>query len=78
MRLTVLGHIQRGGSPTAKSRVLACQFGHYAVKLLIEGVDKKMIGKKDGKIVPIDLDYAWKEKKKIDLKLYKLARILSE
>jgi 6-phosphofructokinase 1 len=78
LRLTVLGHIQRGGSPTAKSRVLACQFGHYAVKLLMKGVEKKMIGKKDGRIVSIDLDYAWKEKKKIDLKLYKLARILSE
>ncbi len=78
LRLTVLGHIQRGGSPTAKSRALACQFGHYAVKLITEGVEKKMIGKKDGRIVSIDLDYAWKEKKKIDLKLYKLAQILSK
>ncbi len=77
VRLTTLGHIQRGGSPTAISRVLACQFGHYAAKLLIEGAEAKIVGIKDGRIVSADLEYAWKGKKELDLRLYQLARILS-
>jgi 6-phosphofructokinase 1 len=77
MRLTILGHTQRGGSPTATSRVLACRFGNYAVKLLLKGVEGKMVGLKDRKLVSIDLELASQEEKKLNLTLHKLARILS-
>ncbi len=77
VRLSILGHIQRGGSPTAVSRALACQFGHHAVEMLIEGAEEKMVGIKDGRIVSVDLEYAWSGEKALDLRLYQLARILS-
>ncbi len=77
VRLTVLGHIQRGGPPTAKSRILACQFGYEAVKLLLGGVEKAAVGIRDGRIVSVDLDYTWKETKELDMRLYRLAQVLS-
>jgi 6-phosphofructokinase 1 len=77
VRLTVLGYIQRGGVPTARSRSLACEFGHHAVKLLLKGVNKRMVGVRGGKIVSVDLDYSWRERKELDLKRHRLAEILS-
>jgi len=77
IRLTVLGHAQRGGSPTARSRILANQFGAYALELLLEGAKKNMVGIKGQRIVSVDLDYAWKEKKELDMSRYRLAEILS-
>jgi 6-phosphofructokinase 1 len=77
VRLTILGYIQRGGAPTAFSRALACEFGHYAVHLLLNGEKKKMVGYKGGKIISVNLDVSWKETKSIDLERYKLAKILS-
>ncbi|MBS7654353.1 MAG: 6-phosphofructokinase [Candidatus Bathyarchaeia archaeon] len=77
VRLTVLGHIQRGGAPTARSRVLACQFGNKAVELLATGERKRMVGIRGEKVVSVDLDYSWRVKKKIDLSRYRLAEILS-
>ncbi|HIE15251.1 TPA: 6-phosphofructokinase [Candidatus Bathyarchaeota archaeon] len=77
VRLTVLGHIQRGGSPTAKSRVLACKFGNKAVEMLLEGAKKRIVGIRGKRIVSVDLDYSWREKKELDLRLYRLAEILS-
>jgi 6-phosphofructokinase 1 len=76
-RLTILGHMQRGGSPTAQSRVLASQFGAKAVEMLLEGDKKNMVGIQNGKVVSVDLDYACKERKKLDIDLYRLAKILS-
>jgi 6-phosphofructokinase 1 len=78
VRLTVLGYIQRGGIPTAKSRILASQFGYHAVELLLNGEKKRMVGIQNGKIHSVDLDYSWKVRKKIDLEKYELAGILSE
>lgn len=77
VRLTVLGHIQRGGVPTAHSRTLASEFGHYAVELLLQGEEKKMVGIKQGKIVSIDLDDSWKQYKELDANRFQLAQILS-
>jgi len=77
IRLTVLGHAQRGGSPTARSRILANQFGAYALELLLQGAKKNMVGIKGQRIVSVDLDYAWKEKKELDMSRYRLAEILS-
>jgi 6-phosphofructokinase 1 len=77
VRLTILGHIQRGGAPTARSRVLACQFGNKAVELLATGEYKRMVGIRGEEVISVDLDYSWREEKKIDLRRYRLAEILS-
>ncbi len=77
VRLAVLGHIQRGGAPTARSRILACEFGHKAVELLLTGEKKRMVGIRGKEITSVDLDYSWMAEKKIDLERYKLAEILS-
>ncbi len=68
VRLTVLGHALRGGPPTAQSRVLANQFGAYAVELLLRGTKKRMVGIKGGKIISVDLEYSWQKTKEIDEK----------
>lgn len=77
VRLAVLGHIQRGGTPTALSRTLACEFGQKAVELMLTGERKRMVGIKGNEVTSVDLDYSWMVEKKIDLSRYKLAKILS-
>jgi 6-phosphofructokinase 1 len=77
VRLTILGHALRGGAPTAQSRILANQFGAHAVELLLKGAKKRMVGVKGEKIVSVDLDYSWQQKKNIDEQLYRLAEVLS-
>ncbi|MEM2905928.1 MAG: 6-phosphofructokinase [Candidatus Bathyarchaeia archaeon] len=77
VRLTILGHAQRGGPPTARSRILASQFGAYAVELLLSGAKKNMVGIQGQTLVSVDLDYAWMERKELDMRLYRLAEILS-
>ena len=77
VRLTILGHAQRGGPPTARSRILGNQFGAHAVELLMKGEKKTMVGIEGRRIVSVDLDYAWKERKELDMNLYRLAEILS-
>jgi len=76
-RLTVLGHMQRGGPPTAQSRILANQLGAQAVELILEGAQKNIVGIQGGKVASVDLDYACKERKELDISLYRLAEILS-
>ncbi|MEM2946888.1 MAG: 6-phosphofructokinase [Candidatus Bathyarchaeia archaeon] len=78
VRLTILGHALRGGSPTAQSRILANQFGAHAVELLLKRAKKRMVGVRGEKILSIDLDYSWQQKKDIDEQLHRLAEILSE
>jgi 6-phosphofructokinase 1 len=75
--LTVLGHALRGGPPTAQSRILANQFGALAVRFLLEGAEKSMVGIRGQKIVLADLDDSWKRKKDLDMQVYRLAEILS-
>jgi 6-phosphofructokinase 1 len=77
VRLTILGHTLRGGSPTAQSRILANQFGAYAVDLLLSGAERNMVGIKGQQLVSIDLDDSWKKTKELDKHLYHLAEILS-
>ena len=54
-RVTVLGHVQRGGSPTLRDRVLATEMGYHAVELLEQGIGNRIVGLKDGKVYDIDL-----------------------
>jgi len=76
-KITILGHIQRGGTPTAFDRNLASRLGSAAVELLINGKDKRMVGMEAGQIRDYDIDYALRQTKTIDPEVYKLAGILS-
>lgn len=65
-RVTVLGHIQRGGSPTARDRVTATRMGYYAVEALADGKTNRIICIRNGKITDIDIDEALSMKKGIN------------
>ena len=77
VRLTRLGHVQRGGHPTAQSRLLACEMGAASVEFLLDGKKRHMTGIQGGRIVPVDLEYASTVEKPIDERLYKLALALA-
>jgi 6-phosphofructokinase 1 len=76
-RATILGHIQRGGSPTVYDRVMAGKMGAKAVELLKDGIGNCVIAFKDNKVVDIEINEALEMKKEIDDKLIELSRILS-
>ncbi|MCD6506662.1 6-phosphofructokinase [Candidatus Poribacteria bacterium] len=76
-RVTVLGHIQRGGSPTVRDRVLASKLGSAAVEALLKDKFNVMVGEINGQVELTPLDMIWTHKKQVDLSLYKLAGILS-
>ncbi len=76
-RVSVLGHIQRGGSPTAFDRVLASRLGARAVELLIAGQGGRAVGIEDNKIVDYDIIEALGRKHTLDLDLLKLSKELS-
>ena len=62
-RATILGHVQRGGSPTVRDRVNASEMGYYAVELLQKGVGNRVVGLKDGKVYDVDIQEALNMKK---------------
>lgn len=76
-RVTVLGHIQRGGSPTALDRVLASRLGAKAVELLINGEAGKMVGIEKNDLVSHDIDEALAKKHVVDENMYQLSKELS-
>ena len=69
-RATILGHVQRGGSPTARDRIMASQMGSRAVDLLTQGIGNRVVGIRDNKIVDFDIFEALKMTKTIDMKDY--------
>nr|MBU1327589.1 6-phosphofructokinase [Candidatus Omnitrophota bacterium] len=77
VRISVLGYIQRGGSPSALDRILAAEFGKNAVDLLLEGESDCMIGIKSMKIETSKFEDILETKKSIDEDLYRLAHILA-
>ncbi|GIO27810.1 6-phosphofructokinase [Ornithinibacillus bavariensis] len=76
-RVTVLGHIQRGGSPTAADRVLASRLGAKAVDLLLEGKAGRMVGIQNNKLVDYDIAEILTQKHGIDEGMYQLSKELS-
>ncbi len=76
-RATVLGHVQRGGNPTVRDRVVATQMGYAAVKLLRDGIGNRVIGMKKGEIVNYDIYEALNMKKKFDNDMYEVAHTTS-
>ena len=77
VRVSILGHIQRGGSPTALSRETACKLGARAVQLLKEGKKALMVGMISDKVIETPVGEVTSHKKKIDMAACKLASILA-
>lgn len=77
VRVTVMGHLQRGGSPTAFDRILASRYGSRAVELLMEGKAGRAIGVQGNTIVDFDIIEALSMEKRINRPIYDLAQILS-
>lgn len=76
-RVTILGHIQRGGSPSAFDRILASRMAAMAVDLLRAGESNKMVGMVDGKLVAHDLETILEQHKEPDTGIMELAEILA-
>lgn len=76
-RATVIGHIQRGGSPTCKDRVYASVMGTKAVDLLVQGSTNRVIGYKGGEYVDFDIQEALEMEKDIDQYMYDASKRLS-
>lgn len=76
IKVTILGHVQRGGSPSAVDRVLASRMGVAAVEALVAGNNKIMIGQKNNEMVQVPLEKATKHHETIDPDLMDLANIL--
>lgn len=77
-RATILGHTQRGGSPSVFDRVLASKMGAKAVEVLLEGKTSRVIGIRDNKIIDDDIDEALAIERKFDQELYNIAEVLSK
>ena len=76
-RATVLGHIQRGGSPTAQDRIIASRMGHYAVNLLYQGIGNRVVVERNSRITDFDILEALAMKKEFDEELLAISRDLS-
>ncbi|MFD2117298.1 6-phosphofructokinase [Paenibacillus yanchengensis] len=77
-RVTVLGHIQRGGTPTAVDRILASRLGDFAVRQLMNGDSGKACGVVNGQLVTTDIDKVVHTKRAFNMELYELAMRLSQ
>jgi 6-phosphofructokinase 1 len=77
VRVSVLGHMQRGGSPSCFDRVLASRLGVKAVELLLDGQTNVMVGVIDSKVATTDLEKAIKENHEINMELLRVSDIMS-
>ena len=75
--MVVLGHLQRGGTPTAADRILGTALGAYSVQLIHEGKTGVMAGRVAGKLVATPLAETWQKKKPVDPWLVKLVPMLA-
>ena len=76
-RVTILGHIQRGGSPTAKDRVLATRMGYEAVRVLAEGMTNRVICVRDDQIVNVDIDEGLAMKKTLNAEEFEVMTVMT-
>ncbi len=76
-RATILGHVQRGGSPSLTDRVLASRMGYEAVKLLEEGKSNRVVAIQNDTLVDFDIEDALRMKKSLDISLYEMAHEIS-
>lgn len=76
-RVTIMGHLQRGGVPSAFDRVLASRFGHHAVEALLEGRSARVIGIRGSGVFDMDIDEALAMPKDINHQLIEMTNMLS-
>lgn len=76
-RVSILGHIQRGGTPVSSDRVLASRLGEAAVYALMDGRSDVMVGRQGGGISHIPLHETWEKRKDVNRDLYRCAKTLS-
>lgn len=76
-RATIIGHVQRGGNPSLRDRVVASKMGYAAVQLLNDGIGNRVVALKDNKIVNFDIIEALNMEKTFDAETYMLADIIS-
>lgn len=76
-RATILGHVQRGGSPTVRDRVIASRMGYHAVSLLKQGIGNRVVGMKGNDIVDYDINEGLAMVKPFDKQLYQIADEIS-
>lgn len=76
-RVTILGYIQRGGTPTSFDRIMASKMGNKAIELLKQGKSNRVLGVKCNKIIDLDITEALKMEKQFDLDMYNTAKVLS-
>lgn len=76
-KLTILGHVQRGGSPAMYDAVMASEMGVKAVELLMEGESSQALGIKEGKVFNMPITEAIKVKREFNTELYAIANILT-
>ena len=76
-RATILGHMQRGGSPTCKDRVYASTMGAMAVDLLCQGKSNRVVGYRNGQFVDFDMEEALAMKKSIPEYQYGISKVLA-
>jgi 6-phosphofructokinase 1 len=77
VRSSILGHMQRGGSPSTRDRVLASRLGYMAVQGLMEGQSGVMVGVDKRGTVFVPLKKVFNKKKEIDMQLYEIAKVLA-
>lgn len=76
-RATILGHVQRGGSPTVRDRVIASRMGYHAVTLLKQGIGNRVVGMRGNDIVDYDINEGLAMVKPFDTQLYQIADEIS-
>ena len=76
-RAVILGHVQRGGSPTVRDRVAASQMGYKAVQLLMQGIGNRVVVQKDDHIIDYDIYEALSMDRTVNSELYKIAHEIS-
>lgn len=76
-RVTIMGHLQRGGIPSAFDRILASRFGHHAVETLVEGRSGRVVGIRMNAVFDMGIDEAVATRKEIDMKLVEMTEMLS-
>lgn len=77
VRLSIVGYAQRGGSPTARSRLLASLFAYECVNLLANGVGGRVVGLQRGEITSVTLEETCTKEKPLNIELLKLVRVLA-
>ena len=78
LRVTVLGHVQRGGSPSAWDRLIAARFGDSAVERLAKGESGVMVGLHASEVLSVPMEEAGTRQRLPDMEYYRMARMLAK